>query len=291
MFKKNIIFLSYLLVHSFNVIGQEITIDVDKLEYNITDKIKVTYRVDKDTDSIGEIDESQFEFVAGPSQQISQEWVNGKKSFSKSYSYFITPRKTGKLKLPQISMYLDGKTLKTEESYVDITGTLLTEEQISNRIKLGNSLYKEYKAGHLFDISLPSYMERMVGQIDGSAVEYMNQANDLYGYVTFETKENLELTKQKYTSILEYQETLLKNFIKDKEKRIVSKPLSQKRGDINFIETEVTFHNKETNDDFYYLIGAVETKTTFYRIISWSLAKNKNKFKADFQKILYSIKD
>lgn len=287
MFKKNIICLSFLLVHSFNVIGQEITINVDKLEYNITDKIKITYKVDKDTDSIGEIDESQFEFVAGPSQQVSQEYVNGKTSFNKSYSYFITPLKPGKIKLPQLLMYLDGRTLKAEDVYIDVTGTLLTDEEISNKI----SLYTEYKAGHLFEISLPSYMERTVGQIDASAVEYRNQANDLYGYVTFDTKENLELTKQKYASILEYQETLLKNFIKDKEKRIVSKPLSQKRGNINFIETEVTFHDKETNDDFYYLIGSVETKTTFYRIISWSLAKNKNKFKEDFQKILYSIKD
>lgn len=287
MFKKNIICLSFLLVHSFNVIGQQITINVDKLKYNITDKIKITYKVDKDTDSIGEIDESQFEFVAGPSQQVSQEYVNGKTSFSKSYSYFITPLKPGKIKLPQLLMYLDGRTLKADDVYIDVTGTLLTDEQISNKI----SLYKEYKAGHLFEISLPSYMERTVGQIDASAVEYRNQANDLYGYVTFDTKENLKLTKQKYASILEYQETLLKNFIKDKEKRIVSKPLSQRRGNINFIETEVTFHNKETNDDFYYLIGAVETKTTFYRIISWSLAKNKNKFKVDFQKILYSIND
>lgn len=287
MLKKNIICLSLLLVHSFNVIGQEITINVDKLEYNITDKIKITYKVDKDTDSIGEIDESQFEFVAGPSQQVSQEYVNGKTSFSKSYSFFITPLKLGKIKLPQLLMYLDGKALKAEDVYIDITGTLLTEEQISNKI----SLYKEYKAGHLFEISLPGYMERTVGMTDDSAVEYRNLANDLYGYVTFETKENLELSKQKYASILEYQETVLKNFIKDKEKRIVSKPLSQKKGDINFIETEVTFHDKETNDDFYYLIGAVETKTTFYRVVSWSLAKNKNKFKADFQKILFSIKD
>jgi hypothetical protein len=287
MFKKNITCLSLLLLLSFNGIAQKITIDVDKQEYNITDKIKITYKVDKDTDSIGEIDESQFEFVAGPSQQVSQEYVNGKTSFSKSYSYFITPLKPGKIKLPQLLMYLDGRTLKAEDVYIDVKGTLLTDEQISNKI----SLYKEFKAGHLFEISLPSYMERTVGQIDASAVEYRNLANDLYGYVTFDTKENLELSKQKYTSILVYQESLLKNFIKDKEKRMVSKPLSQKRGNINFIETEVTFHDKETNDDFYYLIGAVETKTTFYRIISWSLAKNKNKFKADFQKILYSIND
>ena len=43
--------------------------------------------------------------------------------------------------------------------------------------------------------------------------------------------------------------------------------------------------------EIYYLVGIVETKTTFYKVLTWTNAKNKEKFKADFQRILYSIKD
>jgi hypothetical protein len=39
------------------------------------------------------------------------------------------------------------------------------------------------------------------------------------------------------------------------------------------------------------LVGVVETKTAYYKVLSWAVAENKDKFKADFQKILYSLKD
>jgi hypothetical protein len=39
------------------------------------------------------------------------------------------------------------------------------------------------------------------------------------------------------------------------------------------------------------LVGIVETKTAYYKVLSWAAAENKDKFKADFQKILYSLKD
>ena len=63
------------------------------------------------------------------------------------------------------------------------------------------------------------------------------------------------------------------------------------KGDINFIEADVSFSRKDAKTEIYYHIGIVETKTAFYKVLSYCTLENKAKFKADFQKILYSLKD
>lgn len=151
--------------------------------------------------------------------------------------------------------------------------------------------FKPYKAGHTFDISLPEYMSRTVGFNTSSAIEYKSTVKDVYGFVIFDTKEELALVDMKFSSANEFYEDFIKDFLKDEEKRNVSKPQSQKKGDINIVESDVTYYDKEAEIEIYYLVGIVETKTAYYKVLSWAAAENKDKFKADFQKILYSVKD
>ena len=150
---------------------------------------------------------------------------------------------------------------------------------------------KQYKAGHSFDISLPEYMGKTIGLNSASAIEYNNTVKDVYGFVIFDTKEDLALADMKYSSINEFYEEFIKDFLIDEEKRKISKPLTQKKGEINFIECDVTYYDKDAKTEIYYLVGIVETKTSYYKVLSWATAENKNKFKADFQKIIYSLKD
>ena len=150
---------------------------------------------------------------------------------------------------------------------------------------------KQYEAGHSFDIGLPGYMSRTIGLNTASAIEYKSTVKDVYGFIIFDTKEDLALVDMKYSSINEFYEDFIKDFLKDEEKRKVSKPQSQKKGEINFIECDVTYYDKDAKTEIYYLVGVVETKTAYYKVLSWAVAENKGKFKADFQKILYSLKD
>lgn len=150
---------------------------------------------------------------------------------------------------------------------------------------------KEYKAGHVFNISLPDYMSKTSGLNNASAIQYKSTVKDVYGFVVFDTKEELSIIEMNYSSITEFYEDFIKDFLKDEKKRIVSNPLSQKKGEINFIESDVSYYDKDAKAEIYYLVGIVETKTSFYKVLSWSTLENKNKFKADFQKILYSIND
>lgn len=150
---------------------------------------------------------------------------------------------------------------------------------------------KQYRAGHSFDIGLPEYMSKTLGLNSASAIQYKSTVKDVYGFVIFDTKEDLALVEMKYSSINEFYEDFIKDFLKDEEKRKVSKPQSKKNGEINFIECDVTYYDNDAKTEIYYLVGVIETKTAYYKVLSWAAAENKDKFKADFQKILYSLKD
>lgn len=150
---------------------------------------------------------------------------------------------------------------------------------------------KKYKAGHTFEIGLPEYMSKTIGINGSSAIEYQNIVKEVYGFIIFDTKEDLDLVDMKFSSINEFYDDFIKDFLKDEEKRKVSKPQFQKKGEINFIEADVTYYDKEAKTEIYYLVGVVETKTSYYKVMSWAAAEDKDKFKADFQKILYSLKD
>jgi hypothetical protein len=126
---------------------------------------------------------------------------------------------------------------------------------------------KEYKAGHTFNVSLPDYMTKTAGINSASAIQYKSAVKDVYGFIIFDTKEELGLVEMKYSSTNEFYEDFIKDFLIDEDKRKVSKPLTQKNGDINFIECDVTYYDKDAKTEIYYLVGIVETKTAYYKEI------------------------
>jgi hypothetical protein len=56
---------------------------------------------------------------------------------------------------------------------------------------------KEYKAGHTFNVSLPDYMTKTAGINSASAIQYKSAVKDVYGFVIFDTKEELGLVEMK----------------------------------------------------------------------------------------------
>ncbi len=149
---------------------------------------------------------------------------------------------------------------------------------------------KEYKVGHIFNVSLPDYMNKTAGLNSAASIQFKNTIKDVAGFIIEDNKEELRLAEMTYGSITEFYDDFIKDFLKDEEKKI-SKPFSKKVGKTNFIETDVIYFEKESKIELYYFVGIVETPTAFYKILCWSTAENKDKFKSDFQKILYSLKD
>lgn len=65
-----------------------------------------------------------FTVVGGPNQSISQQWLNGKKSFSKTFSYFLAPNGTGNLTIGQAEINIGGNVYKTIPLVVEVTAAV-----------------------------------------------------------------------------------------------------------------------------------------------------------------------
>ena len=150
---------------------------------------------------------------------------------------------------------------------------------------------KEYRAGFSFNISLPDYMSKTIGLNDAASIQYKSDEKDVYGFVVIDTKEELELAELKFESINLFYDQFIVDFLKDEKKRSVSKPLNKKVGESNFIEVDVSYYDTDAKTEIYYLVGVVETKKAYYKVLTWTTLAARDSFKTDFQKILYSIKD
>ena len=67
---------------------------VSKKQLGINERLRVDFTMNKDGDDFEPPSFENFTVVGGPSQSISNSWVNGVRSFSKSYSFYLTPKKT-----------------------------------------------------------------------------------------------------------------------------------------------------------------------------------------------------
>jgi hypothetical protein len=65
-----------------------------------------------------------FRIVAGPSQQVSQSWINGRSSFNKSYSYFLLPTQKGTLTIKQAAVEINGQIYKTNPIKINVTAAV-----------------------------------------------------------------------------------------------------------------------------------------------------------------------
>jgi hypothetical protein len=164
---------------------------------------------------------------------------------------------------------------------------LLTSSSIFSQTKL-----KEYQAGKIFTISIPDYLTKTVGYNDFATFQYENLDKSISGNIVVETKEELELGQKEYgASINDYYSAYAKELLPDAEARAFSKTQYKTIGEIKFAESDFSYYDGELKEDMYCLFGIVETKTSYFIVYSWCLAKDKTKYKSDFQKILYSIKD
>jgi len=100
----------------------EIKVSKDKLGVN--ERLRVDFTMNKDGDNFNPPNFKGFKVVMGPSQSISSSWINGKRSFSKSYSYIVTPSATGDFDIGQATIEIDGKTYKTVPKKVKVTAAV-----------------------------------------------------------------------------------------------------------------------------------------------------------------------
>jgi hypothetical protein len=97
---------------------------VSRTKLALNERVRVEFKMNVDGDNFTPPNFEGFQVIAGPSQSVSQRWVNGRSSMSKSYTYILQPSKTGRLTIQQGIMTYDGNQYKTTPVLINVTGAV-----------------------------------------------------------------------------------------------------------------------------------------------------------------------
>ncbi|WP_340077010.1 BatD family protein [Leptobacterium sp. I13] len=98
-------------------------VKLSKERLGVNERLLVEFHMNKDGDNFIPPNFDGFR-VSGPSQSISNSWVNGKRTYSKSYTYILVPTARGKFTIQQASIQIDGKIYKTLPKTVEVTAAV-----------------------------------------------------------------------------------------------------------------------------------------------------------------------
>lgn len=101
---------------------------VSRQSIGINERLRIDFTMNDDGDNFTPPSFEGFRVVGGPSQQVSQTWVNGRSSFNKSYIYFLLPLQKGTLTIKSATIEIRGETYKTEPIKITV-GNAVKEEQ------------------------------------------------------------------------------------------------------------------------------------------------------------------
>lgn len=94
---------------------------VSKKRLGINERLRIDFEMNENGDNFSPPAFSNFQVVSGPQQSVSRSWVNGVQSFSKTYTYFLTPKTKGKIILGQAEVTINGEVYKTTPVEIEVT--------------------------------------------------------------------------------------------------------------------------------------------------------------------------
>ncbi|TNF77515.1 MAG: protein BatD, partial [Bacteroidetes bacterium] len=94
---------------------------LSKESLGVNERLRVDFTMNRDGDNFVPPDFKGFRILMGPSQAISSSWINGVRTYSKSYSYTLQPLAKGKYTIGQASIVIRGETYKTIPREVTVT--------------------------------------------------------------------------------------------------------------------------------------------------------------------------
>lgn len=86
---------------------------VSKTTIGLNERLRIDFAMNADGDNFMPPSFEGFRVIAGPSQQVSQSWINGKSSFNKMYSYYLVPTAKGTFTIKQASIEINNQVYKT----------------------------------------------------------------------------------------------------------------------------------------------------------------------------------
>jgi len=185
-FKKIYIFIIVSFLTQITFGQAKLTATVSKNKLGTNQRLRVEFSVNvQGADNFTPPGFKNFKVVGGPSQSVSQSWINGKVSFSKAYSYILQPKRKGELRIEAASIEVGGKRLKSnpvkirvvsaveipknpnDPNYIAQQNIHLVAEISKSNPYVGEGIYVEYKLYVSQNISVNNYSVTESPQYNG----------------------------------------------------------------------------------------------------------------------------
>ncbi|PQJ21991.1 BatD protein [Tenacibaculum sp. SG-28] len=90
----------------------ELKASVSKNKLGINQRFRIQFTINKQGgDNFKAPNFKNVSVIGGPSQSISQSWINGKQTFSQSYTYILQPKRKGEITIGPATIEMEGKIL------------------------------------------------------------------------------------------------------------------------------------------------------------------------------------
>jgi hypothetical protein len=122
--KQKLLLLVMLLVSGLATSQVQFEAKVSKNKLGVNERLRVDFVMNEDGDNFNPPEFSNFTVVGGPNQAVSNSWINGKRTYSKTYSYFLAPKGRGKFTIGQAEITIDGNIYKTTPVQVEVTAAV-----------------------------------------------------------------------------------------------------------------------------------------------------------------------
>ncbi|WP_010230787.1 BatD family protein [Gillisia marina] len=131
--KLRIIILSFFLaISTISVAQVKFEAKASKNKLGVNERLRIDFEMNKDGDNFNPPSFKGFTVVGGPNQAVSNSWINGKRTYSKTYSYFLAPTSRGKFTIGQAEITIDDDVYKTTPIQVEVTAAVETPKDGNN---------------------------------------------------------------------------------------------------------------------------------------------------------------
>ena len=100
----------------------EFTAEVSKNQLGANERLRIEFTMNRNGDNFTPPNFQGFTVVMGPSQSISNSWINGVRTFSQSYIYILQPTSKGKHTIGAATVDIEGHTYRTKPIEITVTG-------------------------------------------------------------------------------------------------------------------------------------------------------------------------
>ena len=94
---------------------------LSKEKLGLNERLRVDFTMNRDGDHFEAPAFKGFKVLMGPSQSTSSSWINGVRSFSRTFSFILQPTAKGSWTIGQAEITIDGTVYKTAAKKVEVT--------------------------------------------------------------------------------------------------------------------------------------------------------------------------